>query len=187
MGTRSFKGPGGRDPEVAGEVLVGVLGQDEPGGPQDGPGVFAWWGEDVDGVVAGAVCNNEPLVVGENNAGPFRGVPAVGGMPGGSRYSAWSGPRESGCGAGGAGSGGSGGLPSAAGESGGGLGGERGRCEDAGGEQDVFQPAGHAARGFSGMTGRGGVAGWPAGCRYLVPGAGRSRRGGACARMAGRG
>jgi hypothetical protein len=34
---------------VAGELLVGALGQDEAGGAQDGAGVFAGRGEDVDG------------------------------------------------------------------------------------------------------------------------------------------
>ncbi|MDX6340986.1 MAG: hypothetical protein QOH87_1124, partial [Trebonia sp.] len=37
---------------MAGEVLVGVFWQDEPGGGEDGLGVLAWGGEDVDGVVA---------------------------------------------------------------------------------------------------------------------------------------
>jgi len=36
---------------VVGELLVGVLGQDEAGGAQDGAGVFAGRGEDVGGVV----------------------------------------------------------------------------------------------------------------------------------------
>src|ERR1700733_9062505 len=125
---RSFERPGGRDPEVAGEVLVGVLGQDEPGGAEDRPWIFVRRGEDVDGLVAGAVGDDEPLVLGENDAGPFCGGAAVGGVPGGSCDSGGDVPGR---------------LPSAAGERGGGLGGERGRREDARGEQYVFQPAGH--------------------------------------------
>src|ERR1700733_7471964 len=45
----SVESPGRRDSEVAGEILVGVLGQDEPGGGEDGHWVLAGRGEDVDG------------------------------------------------------------------------------------------------------------------------------------------
>src|ERR1700722_12607818 len=102
---RSFEWLAGRDP-----------GEDERGGAEDRPGVLAWLGEDVDGVVAGAVGDDEPLVLGENDAGPFCGGAAVGGVPGGSCDSGGDVPGR---------------LPSAAGERGGGLGGERGRREDA--------------------------------------------------------
>src|ERR1700733_11951319 len=188
MWTGSFQWPGGRDPEVAGEVLVRVFWHDEPGGPQDGPGVLAWRGEDVDGVVASAVGDDEPLVVGENDAGPLGDVSPVGGLPDGSSGRA---PGGAGGGAVDAVRGGTDGLPSAAGKCGGGLGGERGRCEDAGGEQDVFEPARHAAgrsgdvAGLSGVTRCDGERGWRAGRRHRVRGAarlaaaGRSRRGGA--------
>src|ERR1700742_5168608 len=40
--------PGGGDSEAAGEVLVGVLRQHEPGGGEHGHRVFARRGEDVD-------------------------------------------------------------------------------------------------------------------------------------------
>ena len=62
---------------MAGEVFVGVLRRDDPGGAQDAPRVFAWRCQNVDGVVAGAVADDEPLVADDDDAG------LRGGMPGG--------------------------------------------------------------------------------------------------------
>src|ERR1700730_3410391 len=136
--------PGGGYSEVAGEILVGVLGQDEPGGGKDDHWVLAWRSEDVDRVVADAVGNDEPFVVGQDDLGLLRGLlrqvarTAVRAVPGGP-----GGP-------GGPGVAGLGGDLAAAGEGGGWLGCERGRGEDSGGEQEVLQPSWHAAGGDPG-------------------------------------
>ena len=60
-----FGRPGGGEAEVVGQVRVGVLGEDEPGGAQDGPGILTGRGEDVDGVILRAVGDDEPFVIGE--------------------------------------------------------------------------------------------------------------------------
>lgn len=52
---------------MAGEVFVGVFGQDEAGGAQHGPGILTGRGQHVDRVVGGAVDDDEPLVVGEDD------------------------------------------------------------------------------------------------------------------------
>ena len=169
--------PGAGYSEVAGEILVGVLGQDEPGGGQDDHWVLAWRGEDVDRMVADAVGNDEPFVVGQDDLGLLRGllrqvartaVRAVPGGPGGPCVAGWAGDLA------------------AAGEGGGWLGRERGRGEDPGGEQEVLQPSWHAAGGDPGdgrrqvtrpgVDGRCLVAGLSRGKRCLVPGLSRGGR-----------
>jgi hypothetical protein len=62
---------------MAGEVVVGVLRGNEPGCAQDSPRVFAWRREDVDGVIAGAVADNQPLVAEDDDAGLRGGMPGV--------------------------------------------------------------------------------------------------------------
>ena len=61
---------------MARELLVGVLGQDEPGRAEHGPGILAGRGEHVDRVVVLAVGHDEPVVVGADDAGVAGGEPA---------------------------------------------------------------------------------------------------------------
>src|SRR6185437_15830191 len=71
----SFEWPAGGNAEVAGQVFVGVLGQDEPGGAEHRGGVFSRRGKDVDGVLLRAVGNDEPFVVSEDDLRPPDGTP----------------------------------------------------------------------------------------------------------------
>ena len=128
--------------------------------------------EDVDGVVGGAVGDDEPLVVGEDDAGLSGGV--GGGAAGG--VAARAGRAVSGAGRGAPGR-----LPAAAGEGGGGLGGERGRREDAAASRTSSSQRGMPPAGVAGAVAvtrprRRGLTGpaapaRPGGCR------GRARRG----------
>src|ERR1700743_163915 len=90
--------PGGGGSGAAGEVLVGVLRHHEPGGGEDGHRVFARRGEDVDGVVAHAVGDDEPFVVGQDDLGLLGGLPRQGACSGGGAvpgaFGGFGGPAE---------------------------------------------------------------------------------------------
>ena len=62
---------------MAGKVVIGVLRGNEPGGAEDGPGVFVGRREDIEGMITGAVGDDEPLVADEDDAGLLGGRPAM--------------------------------------------------------------------------------------------------------------
>ena len=73
-----FHWPAGGRVEPTGELSVGAFGQYEAGEAQDRAWVLAWGPPDVDGAIALVAGDDEPVVVGEDDAGERR----IGQVPG---------------------------------------------------------------------------------------------------------